>query len=70
MAVYARAFAFGAWPNGLAVDRMSMEQWASLIAERHDLDPRQADLFSLAAKPADSRPKTSVAEWAKKLNRS
>jgi phage terminase large subunit GpA-like protein len=67
MAVYARAFAFGAWPNGLAVDRLSMDQWATLLAERHDLDPRQADLFAVAARPADGR-KTSIAEWAKKLN--
>jgi len=51
LAVYARALAFGARPNGLGVDRIAPADWARLIAERHGSDPEQVDLFSAAAPP-------------------
>jgi phage terminase large subunit GpA-like protein len=45
LAVYARAFALGAWPNGLGLERMDGAAWSKLIAERHGLYPDQSDLF-------------------------
>lgn len=45
-AVYARAAAFGAYPNGLGVDRFSPKRWADILAERHGQINALPDLFS------------------------
>ena len=71
LAVYARACAFGAYPNGLAVDRMTLDQWSAILAERHDLDPAQMDLLSglrMTPPPADGDKRASVADWARRMN--
>jgi len=47
LAVYARALAFGARPNGLGVDRITREQWSAILAERHGSDPAQGSLFGM-----------------------
>jgi phage terminase large subunit GpA-like protein len=46
LAVYARAGAYGAHPNGLGVDRLSPARWAAILADRHGLIDAQSDLFA------------------------
>lgn len=46
LAVYARAIAFGAHPNGLSVDRFSPARWAAILADRHAVIDAQSDLFA------------------------
>ncbi len=50
-AVYARAVAFGAHPNGLGVDRYSPARWSELLAERHGVADATRDLFAPEAPP-------------------
>ena len=45
-AVYARAGAFGAHPNGLGVDRLPPSRWSEILAERHGPAAGQTDLFA------------------------
>lgn len=45
LAVYARALAFGAYPNGMGVDRIDQAKWAEILAERHGDQVGQVDLF-------------------------
>jgi phage terminase large subunit GpA-like protein len=46
LAVYARAGAFGAHPNGLGVDRFSPARWTEILADRHAIADAQIDLFA------------------------
>jgi len=46
LAVYARAGAFGAHPNGLGVDRFPPSRWAEILAERHEIIDGARDLFA------------------------
>ena len=46
LAVYARAGAFGAHPNGLGVDRYKPARWSEILAERHGVDVAARDLFA------------------------
>ena len=45
-AVYARAGAFGAHPNGLGVDRYAPIRWSEILAERHSPENAARDLFA------------------------
>jgi phage terminase large subunit GpA-like protein len=65
LAVYARAFAFGAFPNGLGIDRIDRQQWTEILEDRHGARKGQQDLFSgplekpsrpVAAEPEASAP--------------
>lgn len=73
LAVYARAVAFGARPNGLGVDRIAPDQWAALIAERHGLDPEAPDLFGgpihVAPTAPTATPASSPARGRRVLSR-
>ncbi|RFB80412.1 phage terminase large subunit family protein [Methylovirgula sp. 4M-Z18] len=54
LAVYARALAFGASPNGLGVDRFDAARWAEILAQRHGSADATPDLFTprpIAAPP-------------------
>lgn len=46
LAVYARAIAFGPYPNGLGVERITQEKWAEILAERHQAPGESDDLFA------------------------
>lgn len=50
LAVYARVFAYGAWPNGLGIDRLDRVAWTALLDERHAAPEAQRDLFAPVAK--------------------
>lgn len=50
LAVYARVFAYGAWPNGLGIDRLDRVAWTSILDERHAAPDAQRDLFAPVAK--------------------
>jgi phage terminase large subunit GpA-like protein len=70
VAVYARAFAFAAYPIGLSVDRLTAQQWRAILAERHDLDPAQVDIFAPGALP-EQKPaaaKMTAGDWAARFN--
>ncbi len=54
LAVYARALAFGPFPNGLGVDRMDQRRWQEILTERHAAAPATGDLFA----PENERPAT------------
>ena len=45
-AVYARAGAFGAHPNGLGVDRYTPSRWSEILAERLAVETGTRDLFA------------------------
>jgi phage terminase large subunit GpA-like protein len=51
LAVYARALALGIPRGGLGVEALTRAAWMRLIAERHGLDPAQADLFAASLVP-------------------
>lgn len=46
LAVYARAGAFGAHPNGLGLDRLPPSRWTEILADRHGRAEGQSDLFA------------------------
>lgn len=48
LAVYARCFAYGAYPNGLAIDRLDRVAWTAILDDRHG--PRTGQLDMLAPK--------------------
>lgn len=50
LAVYARVFAYGAWPNGLGIDRLDRVAWTALLDERHAAPGDQRDLFAPVAR--------------------
>ncbi len=45
LAVYARALAFGHFPIGLGVERISQKRWADILSERHGAINVPNDLF-------------------------
>lgn len=55
IAVYARAFAFGPYPNGLGVDRIERVRWSEILAERHAA-MEHSDLFA----PQNERPRAAL----------
>lgn len=58
LAVYARAFAFGPYPNGLGVDRIDRRRWSEILAERHATSDPVDDLFA----PQNEQSSSTVAE--------
>ena len=69
IAVYARAFAFAAYPNGLSVDRLAAQQWREILSDRHELDAAQVDLFAPIL-PMQALPpaKKTAGDWAARFN--
>lgn len=60
LAVYARALALGPSPNGLGVDRITPDQWAAILADRHaPATPAQAELDGLLAPPVPAPPRVA-----------
>ncbi len=51
LAVYARAAAFGAYPNGLGVDRFTPKGWTDILTDRHGGINIAPDLFAPAPMP-------------------
>ncbi len=49
LAVYARTFAYGAFPNGLGIDRLDRVAWTAILDERHAPPAAQRDLFAPVA---------------------
>lgn len=68
LAVYARALAFGPYPNGLGLDRLDGERWAALLAERHASSGRDGELFAphvmASAKPQPAADQPAAADPA------
>jgi len=56
LAVYARAGAFGAHPNGLGVDRFDPRKWAGILSERHAASDVPPDLFAEPLPKEDAAP--------------
>lgn len=53
LAVYARCFAYGAYPNGLAIDRFDRIAWTAILDERHAPVGGQLDLLAPKARVVD-----------------
>jgi phage terminase large subunit GpA-like protein len=57
LAVYARCFAYGAYPNGLAIDRFDRVAWTAILDDRHGPVSGQLDLLApKAAAVASAEP--------------
>ncbi len=50
LAVYARCFAYGAYPNGLGIDRYDRIAWTAILDDRHAPTSGQLDLLAPNAK--------------------